>query len=112
MPILHRLAALAVASGVLQAQQPASSARRAALAHLIARGDSLQLPGRWMPPPGDALSHYTAGFATTLCGAVFFTKLDPADAAANVGFFTGPLEYRSEVTDTVIDRMNQTVRLT
>ena len=79
---------------------------------VMARGESLQLPGQWTPPPGDALSHYTAGFATTLCGAVFITGLTPADAAANVGFFTGPLQYRSEVKDTVIDRATQTVRLT
>ena len=93
------------------AQQPAprKSARKAAV---IARGDSLQLPGAWTPPPGDPLSHYTAGFAVTLCGAVFLTGLDPADAAANVGFFTGPLKYRGEVKDTVIDRAHQTVRLT
>ena len=79
---------------------------------VMARGESLQLPGQWTPPPGDALSHYTTGFATTLCGAVFITGLTPADAAANVGFFTGPLQYRSEVKDTVIDRATQTVRLT
>ncbi len=79
---------------------------------VIARGDSLQLPGEWTAPPGDALAHYTAGFATTLCGAAFITKLTVADAAANVGFFTGPLQYRSEVRDTVVDFATQTVRLT
>ena len=84
----------------------------ATAASVIARGESLQLPGAWTPPPGDALAHYTAGFATTLCGAVFITGLTPADAAANVGFFTGPLQYRSEVKDTVIDAATQTVRLT
>lgn len=81
-------------------------------AAVIARGDSLQLPTKWQPVPGDALSHYTAGFATTLCAAVFITGLDVKDAAANVGFFTGPLEFRSEVRDTVVDRAHQTVRLT
>jgi len=90
---------------------PANDATRAKAA-LIARGETLKLPGVWTPPPGDALSHYTAGFATTLCGAVFITGLTPADAAANVGFFTGPLQYRAEVTDTVVDRATQTVRLT
>ena len=106
--------ALAVAAGVLplRAQRPAPSARQAQRSHLIARGDSLQLASHWEAPPGDALSHYTAGFATTLCGAVFLTGLDPADAAANVGFFTGPLEYRSQVKDTVIDRVHEAVRLT
>lgn len=81
------------------------------LAAVIARGDSLALPGEWAPPPGDALEHHTAGFATTLCAAVFLTGLDPADAAANVGFFTGPVEERARVTDTIIDRASQTVRL-
>ena len=82
------------------------------MSEVAARGDSLQLPGRWVAPPGDALSHYTAGFATTLCGAAFITGLTPADAAANVGFFTGPLQYRSEVRDTVVDFATHTVRLT
>ena len=79
---------------------------------VIARGDSLQLPGQWTPVPGDPLAHNTAGFAVTLCGAAFITGLKPADAAANVGFFTGPLEFRSEVKDTVVDYATQTVRLT
>lgn len=85
----------------------------ASMASVIARGDSLQLPGsKWEAPPGDPLAHHTAGFAVTLCGAVFLTGLDAKDAAANVGFFTGPLKYRSEVKDTVVDRKTQTVRLT
>ena len=108
---LH-VALAASVSGPLSAQRPTPPAQHATSSHLVARGDSLQLPSRWEAPPGDALSHYTAGFATTLCGAVFLTGLDPADAAANVGFFTGPLEYRSQVTDTVIDRVHQAVRLT
>ena len=81
------------------------------LAAVIARGDSLALPGTWTPPPGDALELHTAGFATTLCAAVFITGFDPADAAANVGFFTSPVDQRSHVTDTIIDRATQTVRL-
>jgi hypothetical protein len=31
--------------------------------------------------------------------------------AANVGFFTGPLEYRRFVVDTVVDRAREEVRL-
>jgi CubicO group peptidase (beta-lactamase class C family) len=86
--------------------------RNPATARLIARGDSLQLPGNWSPPPGDALAHHIAGFASTLCAAVFLTGLDPADAAANVGFFSGPVEYRRQVIDTVVDRTKREVRLT
>lgn len=113
--LLHgaALAALVVFSAGCSREEPApppsdADARRAAL---IARGDSLELPGEWTPPPGDALEHSTAGFATTLCAAVFITGLDPADAAANVGWFTSPPEERKVVTDTVIDRATQTVRL-
>ncbi len=98
------LLAVAVSTYATAQQAPADSA-------LIARGKSLELPGEWTPPPGNALEHRTAGFAKTLCSAVFLTGLEPADAAANVGFFTGPLEYRHFVVDTVVDRSRQEVRL-
>jgi len=91
---------------------PKAAAPGDRLASVIARGDSLALPGEWTPPPGDGLEHSIAGFATTLCAAVFITGLEPADAAANVGWFTSPPEDRAMVTDTVIDRATQTVRLT
>mgnify|MGYP001573237406 FL=1 len=48
----------------LHAQQGDAAARRAAI---IARGQSLALPGAWSPPPGIAIDHHTAGFAKTLC---------------------------------------------
>ncbi len=82
------------------------------LASVVARGDSLELPSEWTPPPGDALEHSTAGFAKILCSAVFITGLDPADAAENVGYFTSPPEDRIHVTDTVVDFERQEVRLT
>ena len=72
-------------------------------AELVARGRSLELPGTWAAPPGDALEHQTAGFAKTLCSNVFFAGLSVADAAANLGFFTGPLAQRKFVVDTVVD---------
>lgn len=103
---------LALVAGVLPAQRRPAPPRVATIAQVIARGDSLQMRGSFLPVPGEALSHYTAGFATTLCGAAFLTGLKPADAAANVGFFTGPLEYRAEVRDTVVDYATKTVRLT
>ena len=93
-------------------RQPPAPVPAARMTSVIARGDSLQLPGAWEAPPGDPLSHKTAGFAVTLCGAVFLTGLEVADAAANIGFFTGPLKERSEVKDTVVDRATQTVKLT
>ena len=79
---------------------------------LIARGEKLELPGDWEPPPGDPLVHHAAGFAKVLCSAVFITGLDPADAAENIGYFTSPYDQRAAVIDTVVDFETQSVRLT
>lgn len=106
--LLLGLVALLTMGAAAHAQDDAAARR----ARLIARGRALELPGAWIAPPGDALVHHTAGFAKTLCSAVFITGLDPADAAANVGFFTGPLAQRRFVVDTVVDRARQEVRLT
>lgn len=84
----------------------------AARARMLARADSLELPGEWVPPPGDALVHSTAGFAKVLCSGVFITGLTVADAAENVGYFTSPPEDRVHVTDTVVDFEHQAVHLT
>ena len=81
-------------------------------AALIARGQSLEIPGEWALPPGDPLVHATAGFAKILCSNVFLSGLDPAFAAANTGFFTSPPELRSAVTDTVVDFEQRRVHLT
>jgi len=91
---------------------PASDSPEALRAAVIARAASLEIPGPTEIPPGDPLQHHTSGFAKTLCSAVFITGLDPADAAQNVGYFTGPLESRSAVVDTVVDTARQEVRLT
>ena len=79
---------------------------------LAARGARLALPGEWHPPPGDPLVHHTAGFAKTLCSAVFITGLDPDDAARTVGGFTAPFEFRDRVVERDIDYATETVRLT
>jgi CubicO group peptidase (beta-lactamase class C family) len=79
---------------------------------LVARAKSFELPTKYVPPPGDALEHHTAGFAKTLCSAVFITGLDPDFAAENVGYFTGPYEERKHVTEKRIDRENKAVHLT
>ena len=81
-------------------------------AALIARGNSLEIPGEWAVPPGDPLVHATAGFAKILCSNVFLSGLDPAFAAENTGFFSSPRELRSAVTDTVVDFENRRVHLT
>ena len=52
---------------------------------LVARAKSFEIKTEYTPPPGDALEHHTAGFAKTLCSAVFITGLDPDFAAENVG---------------------------
>ena len=74
-----------------------STAAQDARMALLARGDSLELDTRYVPPPGDPLHHHTSGFAKVLCSAVFLTGLDPQDAAANVGGFTSPFEERHHV---------------
>jgi CubicO group peptidase (beta-lactamase class C family) len=108
LAVVGVLLAFPLLTRAVAAQDEGASLR----ARVAARGKALELPGAWTPPPGDALVHHTSGFAKTLCSAVFITGLDPQDAAANVGFFTGPLEYRRFVVDTVIDRARQEVRLT
>ena len=79
---------------------------------LIARAAELDLDTEYVPPPGEALHHHTAGFARTLCSAVFLTGLDPEDAAANIGGFTSPFEERRHVVDTAVDFERQSVSLT
>ncbi len=79
---------------------------------LIARAAALELDTEYVPPPGEALHHHTAGYAKILCSAVFITGLDPDDAAANVGGFISPFEERQHVVATEIDRERQLVSLT
>ncbi len=91
------------------AEAPAAEDPRAAL---IARGESLELPGEFVVPPGDPLSHATAGFAKILCSNVFLSGLDPDFAAANTGFFSAPRGPRSQVTERVVDYDDKRVHLT
>ncbi len=91
------------------AEAPAAEDPRAAL---IARGQSLEIPGEWVIPPGDPLVHATAGFAKILCSNVFLSGLDPDFAAENTGFFSSPRQLRAEVTERVVDRENRRVHLT
>jgi CubicO group peptidase (beta-lactamase class C family) len=81
-------------------------------AAMIARATSLELDTEYVPPPGEALHHQTAGFAKILCSAVFITGLDPEDAAANVGGFISPFGERHHVVDTIVDFERQLVSLT
>jgi CubicO group peptidase (beta-lactamase class C family) len=83
-----------------------------ALAKVIARGKSLELPTAYVPPPGDSLSHHTAGFAKIMCSAVFISGIDPDFAAENLGFFIAPPTERAKVGKPVVDRAAREVRIT
>ncbi len=111
-PIRMAVAGLILLIGCGPAPKPPAAAAADPETAIKARGDSLELPGQWTAPPGDRLAHSIAGFAKTLCSAVFITGLEPADAAESVGYFTGPYEDRKQVKDTVIDRKTSSVRLT
>ena len=108
-PMLAPALFLLFACGQTDDAAPATDDPTAAL---IARGDSLEIPGEWTIPPGDPLVHATAGFAKILCSNVFLSGLDPDFAAANTGFFSSPPELRGAVTDTVVDYENRRVHLT
>src|SRR5262245_47245027 len=88
--------------------QPQNASRQT----LIARGKSLELNTRYVPPPGDKLAHYASGYAKIMCTAVFITGLTPAFAAENVGYFTAPYEVRAQLGMPKIDRQNRTVEVT
>ena len=79
---------------------------------MLARARAAEIDSEYVPPPGDPLSHHVSGFAKTLCSAVFVTGLDHEFAAENIGFFSGPYEYRSRVTNLEIDRDERRVHLT
>jgi len=82
-----------------------------ARAALISRAKSFELDTPYVPPPGDPLSHHTAGYAKIMCSAVFITGLDPEFAAENVGYFTSPHAERAKVGKPVIDRQSKTVQI-
>ena len=81
-------------------------------AALLARASEAELDTDYVAPPGDPLAHHIAGFAKTLCSAVFVTGLDADFAAESVGFFSGPYEYRDQVVRREIDNDGRRVHLT
>ena len=81
-------------------------------AKLIARAKELELGTVYKVPPGDALSHYTAGYAKIMCSAVFVTGLNPEFAAENVGYFTSPYAERAKVGKPVVDYDKKSVSIT
>ena len=102
-----------MAVATLMASGPAAdSAAQEGREAMLARAAEAELDTEYEAPPGDPLWHHTAGFAKTLCSAVFVTGLDPAFAAQNVGFFSGPYEQRRHVTGIEVDQDERRVRLT
>jgi CubicO group peptidase (beta-lactamase class C family) len=104
-------AATALISCVLAAAGVAAQAQSEARQALIARGKSLELNTPYVPPPGEKIEHYAAGYAKIMCTAVFITGLDPAFAAENVGYFTAPYESRAQLGTPKIDRQQRTVEV-
>ena len=107
-PFLAVAVAASLSATALVAQNQNSEARRA----LIARAKSLELPTRYVPPPGEKIEHYASGYAKIMCTAVFVTGLDPAFAAENVGYFTAPYAERAQLGTPRIDRQKRTVEVT
>ena len=79
---------------------------------MLSRAADLELKTRYVAPPGDALSHHTAGFAKIMCSAVFITGLTPDFAAENVGYFTAPYAERSKVSKPRVDFEAKSVSIT
>lgn len=79
--------------------------------HSLARARSLELPTIAEPPPGKALEHEAAGYASILCGAAFITGLDTEFAKENVGFFIAPYAERAKLGTPIIDTVHRTVRV-
>jgi hypothetical protein len=70
---------------------------------MLARVTRFDLKPPYKAPPGDPLSHNTAGYAKIMCSAVFITGLTPEFAAENVGYFTAPYSERAKVGKPYID---------
>lgn len=100
MRLLGIVALAALASVVAVSQAPAQ-----------ARPLPPELPTTWVKPPGDELEHTAAGFAKVLCSAIFITGRDLRTSAAEDGYFVSSMEERRQVTDTVVDRATQTVKV-
>lgn len=104
LPALMTLAHQAAAQGY-----PSDPAAREAL---LTRARALELDTKYVPPPGDPLTHHASGYAKIMCSAVFITGLDPGFAAENVGYFTAPYAARARLGRPAIDHENRAVRVT
>jgi hypothetical protein len=107
---MHRIvlaAALAICGPALAQLQLTVEDRHA----LLERARSLEIDTRYEPPPGDALSHHAAGYAKTMCSAVFITGLELEFAAENVGYFAAPYAERTKLGRPVVDRNARAVHV-
>src|SRR5688572_26830859 len=93
------LAVLLLNGLIVSGQQTTQDAR----SKMLARAADLELKTTYKAPPGDALSHNTAGYAKIMCSAVFITGLTPEFASENVGYFTAPYSERAKVGKPIID---------
>ena len=67
---LITIIATAACAGSEQETPAASSGGNDARSQLIARAASYELDTEYVPPPGEALHHHTAGFARTLLSLI------------------------------------------
>lgn len=102
------LTVLVLNGAILTAQVMTPEART----RMLDRAAELQLMTTYKAPPGDALSHHTAGFAKIMCSAVFITGLTPEFAAENVGYFTAPYSERAKVGKPMVDYEKKSVSIT
>src|SRR5947208_12804901 len=98
-------------SATLFVTSPIAMSQDGARKELIERAKSFELNTPYVPPPGDPLEHYAAGYAKIMCSSVFITGLDPAFAAENVGYFTAPYEVRAKFGKPIVDRAEKAVHV-
>lgn len=109
LPMLAIITALFVAG--CKDKRSESNPADAKKQKMLARADSLELDTEYVAPPGDPLSHHTAGYAKIMCSAVFITGLQPEFASENVGYFSSPYEERSKVGKPEINWENKSVSI-
>jgi len=101
------LAVLVLKAAICTAQVMSPEVR----SKMLARAAELDLKTTYKAPPGDELSHKTAGYAKIMCSAIFITGLTPEFAAENVGYFTAPYSDRAKVGKPVIDYEKKSVSI-
>jgi len=106
--IKNSLLALFILSGLISNAQVMTQEVRS---KRLARAAELELKTARKVPPGDALSHNTAGYAKIMCSAIFITGLSPEFAAENVGYFTAPYAERAKVGKPIIDYEKKSVSI-